>query len=660
MKSVYKKSLLISVLVGTFGLYGTIIVFAAPPNPGGYTPAETLDPECSPGQSVANGDPFDCFVVSASGGSGWSLTGDTGTDGGLTNFIGTIDARDFVIKTDGSEIGRFGQDGNVAFGDVTIASGYAATSFGSNNFARSFGETSLGINGIDLIPLSSSNFDSMDRLLSIGNGDGLGGMNDRHNAYTLWKDGSFAYNDDNFQNDNLGVEQNMFYFNYGNHDGLGGAQTKRAIRLGSAVNDEWDINSVNVGDQSIAIGFAIPNFGITSPKASGTASFALGAGTEATSLGAFAAGVNSKATGNVAIALGFDAQASGDNGVAIGDGSIASGKNSVAIGYQSESQGERSLAFGTQDLKSYGFEEFAFGAKTTSYAPSQVQQSDTASPTDRLFIIGKGGSSGSDAFTILKNGQTGVGINNFEATVNGSIFQVGDGSTNVIGHVDNADGEWKHVSDRRAKKNIQPLSYGLDVINQLNPVSFTYKRNDYNTIGFIAQEVLDIIPEAVSGSEENGYSMSYQTLTPAIVQSIQELDLKLSTIEAVSGIDAESFFQRITKLVKDTVNSLEEIVVNLVKADRIETQELCVDGECFTGDDIRELKNLINTNADETVEIVQEIPSEEIIEEDSPEETSSQNTTPEINLEGDEEDLIPGEIPPASESLPEIERDIAQ
>jgi hypothetical protein len=63
-----------------------------------------------------------------SGGKDWSLTGNAGTTAG-TNFIGTTDAIDFVIKTNNSEVARVTSGGKVGIGltpsmklDVTDAS----------------------------------------------------------------------------------------------------------------------------------------------------------------------------------------------------------------------------------------------------------------------------------------------------------------------------------------------------------------------------------------------------------------------------------------------------------------------------------------------------------------------------------------------------------
>jgi hypothetical protein len=50
---------------------------------------------------------------------GWSLTGNTGTTAG-TNFIGTTDPVDFVIKTNSSEVARFSAAGNLGLGVLPL------------------------------------------------------------------------------------------------------------------------------------------------------------------------------------------------------------------------------------------------------------------------------------------------------------------------------------------------------------------------------------------------------------------------------------------------------------------------------------------------------------------------------------------------------------
>ena len=570
------------------------------------------------------------------GGSGQSSGIDLNTDNSSSSIV-------FNVGTNG-QIGNLQQNGSVAFGYNALASGNNAFAFGNNaqaqgKYSVSIGgssiaynddsfaigpytqayqqssfaigtqlssysayETVIGVSNTAYTPFDAASWNNIDRLFVIGNGQN----GSEHNAYTMWKDGSFAYNDDNFQNDNPGIEQNMFYFNYGNHDGNGNPNSKRAIRLGSTLNDEWDIGSGNVGDRSIAIGFndqsfqfpPNPSFPSAAPVASGTSSFALGSGTVSSGGYSMAIGHSAQATGINAHAFGFGANASGQQSTAVGSLANASGEASIAVGVFAQAQGSASLAIGSGSAQSqnsmsfgigtaYSIGETNIGMRNTSYVPVNTFSWNLA---DRLFSIGGGDANAfnpapnaSDALTILKNGQTGIGIDNFEAFTNGNIFQVGDGNTGIIGYVDNGTGNWVAVSDERKKDNITDLSYGLDQVLQLRPTSFNYKRNNEHTIGFIAQQVLPIIPEAVYGTESEGYGMSYATLTPVLVKAIQEMNLNITMLSDTAR--PNTWREALIAWFESTTNGIRSLVVK---------DKICVDNECLTKDDIHALLQLKN------------------------------------------------------------------
>lgn len=241
------------------------------------------------------------------------------------------------------------------------------------------------------------------------------------------------------------------------------------------------------------------------------------------------------------------------------------------------------------------FSEYVIGSYNTVYTPASPF---IWNPVDRLFTVGNGAVSGleSDAFTILKNGETGIGIDNFETNTNGNIFQVGDGTTNIIGYVDDITGNWVAVSDERKKDNIEDLSYGLPELIKLRPTSFNYKRNGEHTIGFIAQEVLPVIPEAVYGTELEGYGMSYATLTPVIVKAIQEMNLNV--IELTNTERPNVWRDSIIAWMGDVENGINELYVKVFHADRVETKELCIEDVCVTKD---QLQQVLNNNQIELV-----------------------------------------------------------
>ncbi|MBK9686673.1 MAG: tail fiber domain-containing protein [Saprospiraceae bacterium] len=90
-------------------------------------------------------------------------------------------------------------------------------------------------------------------------------------------------------------------------------------------------------------------------------------------------------------------------------------------------------------------------------------------------------------------------------------------------------------SDLRLKKNVNPLSYGLDEILQLKPKSYVLKSDEQARIqfGLIAQEARKVIPEIVHGNEEKeNLSMTYESLIPVLINAIQEQQQMIQSMKA--------------------------------------------------------------------------------------------------------------------------------
>lgn len=85
-----------------------------------------------------------------------------------------------------------------------------------------------------------------------------------------------------------------------------------------------------------------------------------------------------------------------------------------------------------------------------------------------------------------------------------------------------------NVSDRRLKKDIKDLNFGLNEIIKLYPKSYNLKLGNNQlkkNYGFIAQEIQDILPEIVTGVEtETEYlGLDYNSILAIAVKAIQEL-----------------------------------------------------------------------------------------------------------------------------------------
>ena len=78
-------------------------------------------------------------------------------------------------------------------------------------------------------------------------------------------------------------------------------------------------------------------------------------------------------------------------------------------------------------------------------------------------------------------------------------------------------------SDARLK-DVTGEARGLEVITKLNPVAYNWKADGKADEGLIAQEVKELVPNAVTGSEDEHYQMDYSKLVTHLVKAVQELE----------------------------------------------------------------------------------------------------------------------------------------
>ena len=123
---------------------------------------------------------------------------------------------------------------------------------------------------------------------------------------------------------------------------------------------------------------------------------------------------------------------------------------------------------------------------------------------------------------ILATTSTGnVDVANFR-NPNGTVGKINTNGSSTV---------YNTSSDARLK-DVTGSARGLEVINELNPVSYNWKVDGKADEGLIAQEVLDIIPNAVSGSEEEQYYMDYSKLVVHLVKGMKEQQELINNLTA--------------------------------------------------------------------------------------------------------------------------------
>ncbi|MFK7934811.1 MAG: tail fiber domain-containing protein, partial [Saprospiraceae bacterium] len=93
-------------------------------------------------------------------------------------------------------------------------------------------------------------------------------------------------------------------------------------------------------------------------------------------------------------------------------------------------------------------------------------------------------------------------------------------------YVENNTGNYVQPSDRNKKEEITEITEVLKKVNQLRPVEYRYKsasKNARKTVGFIAQEVAEVMPELVHYDENNEPGLAYSEFGVLAIRAIQEL-----------------------------------------------------------------------------------------------------------------------------------------
>lgn len=181
-----------------------------------------------------------------------------------------------------------------------------------------------------------------------------------------------------------------------------------------------------------------------------------------------------------------------------------------------------------------------------------------------------GSISGSNVLmSILENGNVGIGTTNPQYTLDVKASGTGPivrfNNDNSAGCSIADGGTISCTSDRRFKKNIEEITYGLSAIMSLEPVEYNWKTESNKTLkslGFIAQDVENVIPKLVTTDMNNNKQLNTIGLIPVITKAIQELASSENTQQdqvsnisyLVSGMNAD-----ISRLSDSTLSTEEKI-----------------------------------------------------------------------------------------------------
>ena len=105
-------------------------------------------------------------------------------------------------------------------------------------------------------------------------------------------------------------------------------------------------------------------------------------------------------------------------------------------------------------------------------------------------------------------------------------------------------------SSARYKDNIQPIQNALDTLSSIEGVTYRWKNNDLEDVGFVAEDVGKVLPQIVEWEPDgvNAQSMDYTRITPVLVEAVKEQQVQIKKQKKL----IEQLFEKIEKLKKDS------------------------------------------------------------------------------------------------------------
>ncbi len=233
------------------------------------------------------------------------------------------------------------------------------------------------------------------------------------------------------------------------------------------------------------------------------------------------AGPENKGTGNTFLGCYAGNHNEGDSAAGLGNLNTFIGHHA---GY-SNTTGSRNTYIG------YNAGRYNTAGTNNVFLGYYAGQNETGS--NRLYIDISGGDNPLiygefDNKILTINGS--LGINNKTNIGSYSLYVAGEAYTT---------GVWGS-SDIRWKRNIMPIHDPLQKISRLRGITYEWKTDEYPDMGFaegrqiglIAQEVEPVIPELVQTDDDGYKAVSYEKLTPILVEAVKEQQSQLEELRA--------------------------------------------------------------------------------------------------------------------------------
>ena len=125
------------------------------------------------------------------------------------------------------------------------------------------------------------------------------------------------------------------------------------------------------------------------------------------------------------------------------------------------------------------------------------------------------------------------------ATFHGAVYSMDDASNNISILVPETHsikaGQFVTFSDATLKKNVKQLDGAIEKVMSMRGVSYEMKKDNRGRaeVGFIAQEMKQVVPEVVYGDKDGNHGIDYGKLTSILVEAVKAQQTQIDELKAL-------------------------------------------------------------------------------------------------------------------------------
>jgi hypothetical protein len=270
-------------------------------------------------------------------------------------------------------------------------------------------------------------------------------------------------------------------------------------------------------------------------------------------------------------------------GTTILEGSTVVNETGAATDFRVESDGDANMLFVNGTTNRVGIGTATPDAKLTIGTPGVTWTDFGITSDSRIGVVN--GSANRGAMYMQSGGTYGI-LQAFNYGTSAYIpvaispdgGNVGIGTTSpseklhVVGNIC-ATGTIATCSDLRYKKDINKIDNALSLISKFNGYTYNYKVKEFPDhkfdstaqVGFIAQELQEVLPQVVQKNEAGYLSVDYAKVTPLLLMAIKEQQAEIETLKAQASNS--------TQKLSDLENKMNAMLLLLNKKEEVTAKQ---------------------------------------------------------------------------------------